>query len=216
MPFPEEAPNPRPHGRRLSLLLTGALLAILVTGLAWNGSENFHAVIPGAVYRSGQPSPGSLANHIAELGIRSIINVRASNPDALWYQEERAVAARHGVRHYSLGTNSGCPLPDEVRALVPLLEICPKPVLVHCQSGIDRTGPVAAICILLLDENPDSLPRAQAQLGLWYGHMFWRENTVRHRAFLSLYQDWLTQNGYAHSRDRFREWALRVYDHPPE
>jgi protein tyrosine/serine phosphatase len=191
--------------------VTSTLLMGSVALLVWNLRENFHAVIPGQVYRSGQPGPDSLAAHIAEYGLRSIINVRGGNPDAEWYREERAVAANHNVQYLDLSTDSACPLPDEVRALVPILQTCPKPVLVHCQSGIDRSGPVAAMCILLLNEGPDALTQAHEQLGLRYGHISWRANTIRQQAFLSLYERWLTQNRYSHTSAHFCEWALGVY-----
>jgi protein tyrosine phosphatase (PTP) superfamily phosphohydrolase (DUF442 family) len=203
--------------RRRRLLVLGFLLVTTLTAVAASSfSDNFHPVITGAVYRSGQPSANQLANHIADEGIRSIVNVRASNPGADWYEEERAVAARRHVEHYSVGIDSACPLPDEVRTLIPILDCCPKPVLVHCQSGIDRTGPVAAICILLLDDRPQALEDAKAQLGLRYGHLFWRTNTKRQQAFLGMYEAWLAVHHNAHCREHFREWALRVYDRVPD
>jgi protein tyrosine phosphatase (PTP) superfamily phosphohydrolase (DUF442 family) len=178
--------------------------------------DNFVTVIPGQVYRSGQMSPSDLEWHVRWYGLRSVINLRGSNPDCDWYQEELAATERLGVSHYDFDSD-GCrpPNPKEVRELIALLHCCEKPVLFHCYSGIDRTGIVAAICVLLLDEG-GSPAKAHAQFAVRYGHWPWRASTVNNRAFVTLYEDWLNAHGYAPSNRRFEHWAFRVYDPPPE
>jgi hypothetical protein len=158
----------------------------------------------------------SLENYIATLGLRSIVNLRGSNPDADWYDGERALAERYGLTFYDVPTDSACPTPDEVRALVSVLGSCGKPVLLHCQSGIDRSGPASAIAILLFNDDPQAIERGCEQLGLRYGHLAWGQHTIRQRAFLSLYQDWLAENKFAHSMAHFSQWALEVYDKAPD
>lgn len=171
--------------------------------------ENFHAVIPGCVYRSGQLSPVSLEDRTVRTGMRSIINLRGPNAGQDWYEQECAVARRLDLHFYDLPVDSQCPTPLELRALREVLEQCPKPVLIHCQSGIDRSGIVAAICILLLDES-GSLEQARTHLSWRYGHMPWRDNVRVQNRFLEDYQRWLAERGWAHDRSRFREWLLRV------
>ena len=171
--------------------------------------DNFHVVIHGCVYRSGQLSPESLEHCIAHKRIRSIINLRGANPGDDWYEQELAVARRHGLHFYDLPVDSQCPTPVELRQLLGVMEPCPKPVLIHCQSGIDRSGIVAAICVLLLDES-GSLSRARAHLGWRYGHMPWCENTTVQEKFLDGYQTWLTEHCQSHARSRFRNWLVAV------
>jgi protein tyrosine/serine phosphatase len=171
--------------------------------------DNFHVVVHGCVYRSGQLGPESLEECIAHKGIRSVINLRGANPGDDWYEQERAVAGRHGLRFYDLPVDSQCPTPLELRQLLGVLEPCPKPVLIHCQSGIDRSGIVAAICVLLLDES-GSLTEAHAHLGWRYGHLPWCENALVQEKFLAGYQNWLTDCGQTHACGRFREWLFLV------
>jgi len=171
--------------------------------------ENLHSVIPGCVYRSGQLSPESLEDLAVQKSLRSIINLRGANPGQEWYEQERAVARRQGLRFYDLPVDSQCPTAVELRELLRVLERCPKPLLIHCQSGIDRSGIVAAICILLLDES-GSLEEARTHLGWRYGQMPWRENLAAQETFLQNYQSWLTEYGQSHSPGRFRDWLLRV------
>jgi undecaprenyl-diphosphatase len=193
----------------LGLALTSLLLVAAVSPYFAPFGENFHSVIAGCVYRSAQLSPESLEDRAAQKGISSVINLRGPNPGQDWYEQECAVARRQDLRFYDLPVDSQCPTPRELRELLRVLELCPKPVLIHCQSGIDRSGIVAAICVLLLEE-AGSLEQARAHLGWRYGHMPWRDNLIPQERFLDDYQNWLTEHGQSHNRARFRAWILRI------
>jgi protein tyrosine phosphatase (PTP) superfamily phosphohydrolase (DUF442 family) len=183
----------------------------LTGALGWQLLENFHAVIPDAIYRSGQLSPSSLQQHIERYQIRSVINLRGKNANQPWYQEECAMAAHCGARHYDMPTDSSYPpLAEELREWIRVLQSCEKPVLIHCQSGIDRTGLVAVVGILQLDPEGDPA-RAREQLSWHYGHLPWRSNHYRHLAFVDLYTHWLQQQQSSHDRERFLKWAREVY-----
>src|SRR5262249_21394660 len=131
------------------------------------------------------------------------------------YDQECQLAAQEGIEHYDLATDSEYPpTPDALRALIGVLDRSGRPVLIHCQSGIDRTGVVSAVCVLLDEGGSTAL--AHEHLGVLYGSLPWRARTARQVAFLGQYEDWLAHQGLGHSPDRFREWALRVYEGPPE
>lgn len=178
--------------------------------------ENWHTVVPGNVYRSGQLSPDALHARIAANGLRTVVNLRGPNPDVPWYQNERAVTDEAGVAHFDFRANSYfAPTKEELRELVGILDRADKPILLHCESGIDRSGPAAAVSVLLLD--PSGSPdEALDELTLRCGHVSWRASTGRHRAFIELYRTWLDSEGVAHNSDRFRHWALNVYERPVE
>lgn len=174
-------------------------------------AENFRTIVPGCAYRSGQLRPESLEDHVDHYHLRSVINLRGANPDVGWYQEECAVAARLGVAHYDMPTDSSFPpTAEDLRQWLEVLDHCPKPLLIHCQSGIDRTGLLAAVCVLRLDAG-GSLERARAQLGLNHGHLPWRTNRGRFLAFLDLYEEWLAGRRLSHSPEQFGYWAIHVY-----
>src|SRR4051794_8668165 len=44
-------------------------------------TDNFHAVVPGAAYRSGQMTSEELGSRIHELGIRTVVNLRGEHPE---------------------------------------------------------------------------------------------------------------------------------------
>jgi len=178
--------------------------------------ENWHTVVAGSVYRSGQLSPEALQARISVNGLRTVINLRGPNPDLQWYRDERAAADAAGVAHRDFRANSNfAPTKDELRELVNLLDRAARPILMHCESGIDRSGPAAAVSVLLLD--PSGSPEeALDELSLLRGHLPWRASTGRHRAFIELYQSWLTSENASHSAAQFRHWALHVYERPLE
>jgi protein tyrosine phosphatase (PTP) superfamily phosphohydrolase (DUF442 family) len=193
--------------------LATAAFAMPVYRLA---SENLHAAVPSKLFRSGQLSGERLSQCIGSYGLRTVVNLRGPNPEDSWYRHERAAAARAGVRHFDLPVDSTYPpTRRELRDWVELFESCEQPVLVHCQSGIDRTGLVTAVGLLLYD--PDAtLADARRQLSLSYGHLPWRANRGRFLEFLDMYEGWLRETRCQHDAQSFRVWALEVYRPDPE
>jgi protein tyrosine phosphatase (PTP) superfamily phosphohydrolase (DUF442 family) len=197
----------------LRYVLAISLLAL--ANLACSLSENFHTVVDNKVYRSAQLDSDSLESHIAREGVRSIINLRGFNPGREWYQQECAVAMRNGVRHFDVPIDSDFPpTGQELDDLVRVLKTCPTPVLLHCQSGIDRSGVAAAISVLLLDRN-GTLDKALDQLSMRFGHLPWKANRARQYAFLHDYGSWLAGGELLHSPARFQQWLALTGSAPP-
>jgi len=132
----------RSGARRLLWLLLP--LGLVLGFFLWDFSiqKNFEEVVPGKLYRSGQPSEGQLEDWIREYGLRSIVSLRHSIPGY-----ERDIADRHGLRLYSITFSAKTGIADsqweELRGI--LTDEGNQPVLVHCQSGVDRTGMVVAL-----------------------------------------------------------------------
>lgn len=153
------------------LLLAAALCLALPGGylanLQMNG--NFHPVVEGVAYRSAQPSAGDLDRWVTDTGIRSVINLRGEHVGSDWYDEELAASARLGIAHYDFGMSAGKALSqDRAAELVSLLRTAPKPVLIHCKSGADRTGLASALLLATLAQDEDA---AEAQISFRYGHI---------------------------------------------
>lgn len=155
--------------RRIAIAGVGAvaLLGSYLAGLQLTG--NFHEVVPGEFYRSAQPSAGDIAAYAREYGIRSVVNLRGEE-DADWYRDELAASARAGIRHYDFRMAATGEMPtDRALQLIALFEGAPKPILVHCRSGADRTGLASVIYLQRLagvDED-----EAEGQLSIFYGHI---------------------------------------------
>lgn len=94
------------------------------------------------LYRSAQPKRGNLA-WLARFGVRTILDLR----DPVVARVEKAVAAEYGLALENVAM-SGLRAPsfDRLdRALAVLTDPrVPRPILVHCLHGEDRTGVVIA------------------------------------------------------------------------
>jgi protein tyrosine/serine phosphatase len=144
------------------------LLASYAGYQIWNG--NFHEVIAGEYYRSAQLSPKELEKRIEQYGIKSIINLRGGEPGIQYYDQEVAVSDKFGVTYTSFPISAHHQLTDErVQELLTIMKAAPKPLLVHCLSGADRTG-LASVIYLQQVAGVDE-ETAEWQLSPLYGHI---------------------------------------------
>lgn len=107
---------------------------------------NFHMVDPGRYFRSGQLSKKTLKRKIELFGIRTIINLRGPNPGDRWYRNEKEVADQYGVKMIDIPMSANrIPHKEDLVKLLDAFRDSPRPILVHCQAGVDRTGEASAI-----------------------------------------------------------------------
>jgi protein tyrosine/serine phosphatase len=176
-----------PFRRRAARILGAALaipagLGLWLAGLQLTG--NIHAVEPGVLYRSAQLGESALSDIIDDYHIKSVINLRGANLQASWYRAELAVTQARGVVHYDVPLSANDMVAPAVLAKIDaLLRQAPKPVLIHCQSGADRTGLVAAIYEYAIAARPAE--EAEEQLSLRYGHVpyLWSRTGAMDRSF---------------------------------
>lgn len=128
---------------------------------------NLAQIAPG-VWRSNQPSPARLARHAAQ-GFKTIINLRGAAQQSFWLFEREA-AATHGMVLHDLNMSARqAPSRAKLLALHDLLTTAPRPMLIHCKSGADRTGLAAALYLVWVEGRP--LAEAQQQLSWRYMHL---------------------------------------------
>ncbi len=98
---------------------------------------NFGSVEEGRVYRTAQPSPLLLRWVVARHAIRTLVNLRGKTPGF-----ESAFAARHGLKLFSFNLSaSRPPTSEDVERFLRILQDPDNhPLLVHCRTGVDRTG----------------------------------------------------------------------------
>lgn len=131
---------------------------------------NFHAVVPGEVYRSAQPTPQQLATYTAAYEIKTVINLRGDSTGIGWYDAEKAETARLGIAHIDFRMNSGKLLGRaRTEELAEILRTAQKPLLIHCKAGSDRTGLASAIYLAAV--KGVDVEEAEAQLSVRYGHL---------------------------------------------
>jgi protein tyrosine/serine phosphatase len=132
-------------------------------------SGNFHTVIAGEFYRSAQPSAKQLEKYVTDHGIKTVINLRGQS-ESRWYRDEIAKAEALGVRHIDFKMSSSETVTSEVAdQLIDIMKSAPKPILIHCKAGADRSGIVSAIYSRsIAGWNEES---AERQLSMYFGHI---------------------------------------------
>ena len=107
------------------LILAIPVLACMAGGgwAAWlQQGGNLHAVLPGEVYRSAQPSEAQLTAWTATHGFRSVLNLRGAS-EADWYRIERATADRLNLQYADFVIRKAeIAAPDQAVDLIALLE----------------------------------------------------------------------------------------------
>ena len=182
--------------------------------------HNLHEVRPG-VWRSNQPSPGRV-HAAADMGVKTVVNLRGARADGGWRLEKEACDAR-GVALVDFAIRSRA-VPDRgtVLAARELFRTVEYPILMHCKSGADRTGIMAALYLLLMEGgtaadaarqlSPRFLHVSQAKTGLLDAFVAdFAEAERRGRGFMDWLDDGLDPEAIE-ARFRSRGWADRLVD----
>jgi protein tyrosine/serine phosphatase len=159
--------------RRLRILITALAVLLLLPGgyfgVYMQVQGNFHPITQGEAYRSARLDGDKLEYYIEKYNIKSIVNLLGEHPRKLWYREELQVSAEHHIKHYDIHLSATHePTDEDARKLVDTFKTAPRPVLIHCKGGSDRSGLVAAMWKVIVDKAPKS--EAGKQLSILYGH----------------------------------------------
>ena len=175
--------------KRLGITLGFIVVFIALALLYFHYDENFHSVIPGQVYRSAELTPNELIEKIHANHIKSVINLRGENKSDDWYQSEFQTLQALQIPLYNVRLSS-YDLPSQalLLQLIDTIKSAPKPTLIHCASGADRTGLASAIVILLSN---GSIDEAKNQTSWRYGAI--RPNSAG-KLFFENYTQWLTDH----------------------
>lgn len=150
--------------------------------LVWS---NFDIVIPNKVYRCNHPTPTRLHTLAQKYHIKTIINLRGKRDcgsDAL----SRDTVKQLGITQFDLPFESrGAPHKDRILNLANIYPTLEFPILIHCKSGADRAGLVAALVMLFEHK---SIEDAVSQLSWKYGHFKRAKTGILDEFFIYYYQ----------------------------
>ena len=130
--------------------------------------RNLHKLGP-QVYRSNQPSARQLTALHDRFGLKTVLNLRGDT-DQSFYLFEAEACQKLGITLVDLALSaSKAPSKAKLEELFRLLQTLPRPLLIHCKSGADRTGLAAFMYLLLIEQQPFAV--ARRQLSFRYLHV---------------------------------------------
>ncbi len=155
-----------------SRVLKYFLAPLLVIALLWVGYflvyANFHQVDK-ELYRSAQLRTFNMPYFIEKHQIKSILNLRGESLEH-WYQDEIAFSKEHNITHYNYGIGDRKPITlKQMEEMVEIMKKAPKPLLVHCKAGADRTSLASALYLHAIKKDK----KAERAISLLYGHFPW-------------------------------------------
>jgi hypothetical protein len=113
---------------------------------------NFHWIREGVAARSSQAHFGGLTRLMRRHGLKAIVNLRGENSDLSWWRYEKHVCAALGARHFDTMLDSRkLPTRAMLVRLMQAYEEAPRPLLLKCSGGNDRTALGAALLLIHQD-----------------------------------------------------------------
>ena len=128
---------------------------------------NFHWIVPGEAARSAQAYAGFLGPFLTSHGIRSVVNLRGPNSRFMWWRYEKRVTDRLGIAHFDTMLNSRrLPTKQMLLDLIAAFDKAPKPLLLKCSGGQDRSSFASALYIIHR-KGWAAFEEANAQFAAW-------------------------------------------------
>lgn len=142
----------------------------LLTGLSSFASANQEPLFPALnwgvveenkVYRSRKLSSLEFIQQLRKYSLRSVLCLASCT------KEEKEIAKTYKIKYYDLTVN----IPEitlvDLDDIVEVLKESPKPLLIHCRQGADRTGLAAALYFLSIK---GEAPKVSIKKGLKLRH----------------------------------------------
>lgn len=169
--------------------------------------QNFHWIELGKMARCNQPSPKHIARY-AQMGIKTIINLRGFN-DSGQYHLEREACAEHAIALIDFPVRSrDVPSREQIFRFKDIYATMAYPGLMHCKSGADRAGLGAVLYKHFAMGVP--IDQAVEQLELKYLHVrAGKTGMIDH--FFDAYQTYAAATPIA-----FEDWVRDVYSYDKE
>ena len=155
------------------------------------------------LWRSAQPAPFQIARLKAE-GVRTVVNLRGGREHGSW-QLQKDVCDRLGLDLVEFVVRSrSAPDRDTILNAKAFFEGLRYPAVLHCKSGADRAGFVAALYLILQEGRP--VREALRQLSFRFGHFRFAKTGI-----LDAFFDRYLTEGEAKGIP-FLAWVERAYD----
>lgn len=163
---------------------------------------NFYEIAPG-VYRSNQPTHARFETY-KKMGIRTVVNLRGEEKYSHYlFEKETCEALGLKLMNAKLWARNAASR-HRIVYVIDTLRAAEKPFVFHCKSGADRAGFVAAMYLMVFENQPVEV--ARRQLSLKYMHLDFTATGVQDY-ILDVYA---ARN--ARSPIGFEDWIRSEYD----
>ena len=170
--------------------------------------NRFATVVEDRIYRSSQLTGNDLRKVIREKGIKTIINLRGRWDDENWYEREREVTEIESVKLNDIRISPhDLPEFEKLSSILDVLLNGERPLLIHCERGVDRTGLVSAMALMIEKDPPLSL--LKKQFSFRYGVVPFYGSVGPY--FFKNYEQWLENTKRMHSKNNFIYWIENGY-----
>lgn len=133
------------------------------------GVENLYRV-NSELYRSGQPTAEGFSQ-LQALGVRSVLNLRE-------YHSDTKRAAHTKLQLLAHPMAAGEVTEQDIETCLRMISQAPKPLLVHCWHGSDRTGIIVAAWRIVFEGYSVQAAEAEFRDDRFGHHEFWYGNLV--------------------------------------
>lgn len=155
------------------------------------------------LWRSAQPAPHQISR-LKDEGVRTIVNLRGGREHGSW-QLQKDICERLGIHLVEFVVRSrGAPDRETLLNAKEFFEAVEYPAVLHCKSGADRAGFVAALYLIVHEGR--SVEEALRQLSARYGHFRFSKTGILD-AFFERYRSEGEAKGIP-----FLTWVATIYD----
>lgn len=156
----------------LKKILLFIFLPLFILTFIWFGYlriyGNFHKVDKN-VYRSAQLYFYNMPYFLNKYHIKSILNLRDIDKNSFWYKYEIKFSKNNNIKHINFPISANKRLSiNKMKKLLNIIQNSPKPILIHCFSGADRTS--LAVALYLYNQKSKKPEKA---FSILYGHFPW-------------------------------------------
>jgi hypothetical protein len=110
---------------------------------------NFHWVVEGECARMAQAWAGGVGPFLEKRRIKALINLRGRNDDLSWWKNETKAADMRGISHLDAMLDSRkLPTRAMLVRLIEAFDSAPRPFVLKCSGGQDRTSFAAALYLI--------------------------------------------------------------------
>ena len=132
-----------------------------------DGLPNLFKMSPD-VYRSAQPTKGGMTS-AKKLGIKTVLSLRETPKDAAL---DEAEGTGLNLIHLPLATSQ---ISDQdIIAAMKVIRDAPRPILIHCRHGADRTGLISAMYRMVFQGWSKACAKEELVNGGFGFHTMWR------------------------------------------